>query len=106
LTLPKPRQPRWGGASRSSNANFTRAGSGSRLQEVVSEIESGSDGNTASGAVRALELPADVRRCQGRKSGGGSLAQRVRPHRCDDCQRGMALTTDASELDLEELPTT
>ena len=91
------------GASRSSHVNSTRPASGSRLQEVVSEIESGRDGNSASGTVQALELPADVRDAGAVRAAADRLRKEFGRIDVMIANAGMALTTDASELDPEEV---
>jgi NAD(P)-dependent dehydrogenase (short-subunit alcohol dehydrogenase family) len=91
------------GASRSSNVSFTRPASGSRLHEVVSEIESGRNSNSASGMVRALELPADVRDAKAVRAAADRLRKEFGRIDVMIANAGMALTTDASELDPEDV---
>jgi len=91
------------GASRSSHVNSTRPASGSRLQEVVSEIESARDGNSASGTVQALELPADVRDAKAVRAAADRLRKEFGRIDVMIANAGMALTTDASELDPEDV---
>src|SRR5258708_1021161 len=90
------------GASRSSHVS-TRPASGSRLQEVVSEIESARDGNSASGSVQALELPADVRDAKAVRAAADRLRKEFGRIDVMIANAGMALTTDASELDPEDV---
>ena len=91
------------GASRSSNVSSTRPSSASRLQEVVSEIESVRDGNSASGTVQALELPADVRDAKAVRAAADRLRKEFGRIDVMIANAGMALTTDASELDPEDV---
>ena len=91
------------GASGSSHVSSTRPASGSRLQEVVSEIESGRDSNSASGTVQALELPADVRDARAVRAAADRLRKEFGRIDVMIANAGMALTTDASELDPEDV---
>ena len=91
------------GASRASNVSSTRPASGSRLREVVSEIESRRDGNGASGTVQALELPADVRDARAVRAAADRLRKEFGRIDVMIANAGMALTTDASELDPEDV---
>lgn len=91
------------GSRPSSNLSSIRPAPHSRLQEVVSEIESGRDGTSASGAVQALELPADVRDANAVRAAADRLRKEFG---CIDlmiANAGMAATTDASELDPEDV---
>lgn len=91
------------GASRSSSVSSVRPASGSRLQEVVSEIESGRDGNGASGTVQALELPADVRDAKAVRVAADRLRKEFGRIDVMIANAGMALTSDACELDPEDV---
>ena len=91
------------GASRSSNVSSMRPASGSRLQEVVSEIENSRDGNGASGTVQALELPADVRDSKAVRRAADRLRNEFGRIDVMIANAGMALTTDASELNSEDV---
>jgi short-subunit dehydrogenase len=73
------------------------------LQEVVSEIESGRDGNSASGTVQALALPADVRDTKAVRAAADRLRKEFGRIDVMIANAGMALTTDASELDPEDV---
>ena len=91
------------GASRSSKVSSTRPASGSRLQEVVSEIENARDGKSASGTVQALELPADVRDAKAVRAAADRLRKEFGRIDVMIANAGMGSTTDASELDPEEV---
>jgi NAD(P)-dependent dehydrogenase (short-subunit alcohol dehydrogenase family) len=91
------------GASRSSQVSFTRPASGSRLEEVVSEIESRRDGKSASGTVQALGLPADVRDAKAVRAAADRLRKEFGRIDVMIANAGMALTTDASKLDPEDV---
>ena len=91
------------GARPSSNVGSTRPASGSRLQEVVSEIESGRDSQSASGAVQALELPANVRDANAVRAAADRLRKEFGRIDVLIASAGIAATTDASELDPEDV---
>jgi short-subunit dehydrogenase len=73
------------------------------LEEVVSEIESRRDGKSASGTVQALELPADVRDAKAVRAAADRLRKEFGRIDVMIANAGMALTTDASELDPEDV---
>jgi NAD(P)-dependent dehydrogenase (short-subunit alcohol dehydrogenase family) len=91
------------GARPSSNLSSVRPAPHSRLQEVVSEIESGRDGTSASGAVQALELPADVRDANAVRAAADRLRKEFGRIDLMIANAGMAATTDASALDPEDV---
>jgi NAD(P)-dependent dehydrogenase (short-subunit alcohol dehydrogenase family) len=91
------------GARSSSNVSSIRTAPHSRLQEVVSEIESARNGKSASGAVQALELPADVRDANAVRAAADRLRKEFGRIDVMIANAGMAATTDAAELVPEDV---
>ena len=91
------------GARPSSNVGSIRPAPRSRLQEVVSEIESGRDSKSTSGAGQALELPANVRDANAVRAAADRLRKEFGRIDVLIANAGIAATTDPSELDPEEV---
>jgi NAD(P)-dependent dehydrogenase (short-subunit alcohol dehydrogenase family) len=91
------------GAGLSSNVSSIRPTSRSRLQEVVSEIESSRDGKSASGAGQALELRADVRDANAVRAAADRLRREFGRIDVMIANAGMAETIDAAKLDPEDV---
>src|ERR1700730_9938662 len=90
------------GARPSSNVGSIHPAPRSRLQEVVSEIESGRDSKSTSGAGQALELPANVRDANAVRAAADRLRKEFGRIDVLIANAGIAATTDASELDPED----
>jgi NAD(P)-dependent dehydrogenase (short-subunit alcohol dehydrogenase family) len=91
------------GARRSSNVSSARPALRTRLQEVVSEIESSRDAGSASGTVQALELPADVRDANAVRAAADRLRKEFGRIDVMIANAGTGETVDASELDPEDV---
>ena len=75
----------------------------SRLQETVSEVTREAGPDTASGQTQALALPADVRDATAVKSAADHLRGELGPIDVLICNAGIGATTDAVDLDPEEV---
>lgn len=91
------------GARPTSHVSSTRPAPHSRLQEVVSEIESGRDVKSASGAVQTLELRANVRDANAVRAAADRLRKQFGQIDVMIANAGIGATTDASELDPEDV---
>jgi NAD(P)-dependent dehydrogenase (short-subunit alcohol dehydrogenase family) len=91
------------GARPSSNVGSVHPVPRSRLQEVFSEIESGRDSKSSSGAGQALELPANVRDANAVRAAADRLRKEFGRIDVLIANAGVAATTDASELDPEDI---
>ena len=91
------------GGRPSSNVGSIRPAPLSRLQEVVSEIESGRDSKSTSGAVQALELPANVRDANAVRAAADRLRKEFGRIDVLIANAGIAATTDPSELNPEDV---
>jgi NAD(P)-dependent dehydrogenase (short-subunit alcohol dehydrogenase family) len=93
------------GTRPSSSVSSVRPAPRTRLQEVVSEIESSRDAGSASGTIQALELPADVRDANAVRAAADRLRKEFGRIDVMIANAGMGETIDASELDPEGVAT-
>jgi NAD(P)-dependent dehydrogenase (short-subunit alcohol dehydrogenase family) len=91
------------GARASSTVSSVAPSSGSRLHDVVEEIENARESKSPSGAIQALELPADVRDAKAVRRAADRLRKEFGRIDVMIANAGMGSTTDAGELDPEDV---